>query len=204
MFNARREPLEPTYHEYQSRALPLISKLLTQREKAVVVDLGPASGSKVDFLSAFRCKVFIENFHDSLVSYREESSDGSNADSLFHELLFFQHRSLVDIVLCWDLLNYLSPEEFGEFLRRLSLRISPGAVVLTHLASSDMLSETPGCYSIVDGIRIGVEYPANSRISQCVRFSHLDFCRALPGATLECSVLLTNGLKEQSFICLSQ
>lgn len=100
-----------------------------------------------------------------------------------------------DLVLCWDLLNYLTPDLFEDFLRLLNAVTDRGSFLHLLLSQNRELPARPGRYHILDRSMIRVEFEDGP---QCKgpQFNQLQLREVLPHAKVCRSVLLRNGAHE--------
>ena len=105
----------------------------------------------------------------------------------------------VDIVFCWDFLNYLIPEQMTELIERIAARCRPDTFVHALIAYSDpLMLQVPGQFMPVDDGRL---LSLSTEKPQCLapRYSAEDLTSWMPGATIERVRLLTNGMQEYLF-----
>ena len=105
----------------------------------------------------------------------------------------------IDIVLCWDLINYLSAPALTAVMEGIAARCKSGALAhgLVYYSMRTM-PQQPGCFVPVDDQRLinkalpGPERPAP-------RYSPEDLARCMPRYTVERGRLLRNGMQEFLF-----
>lgn len=103
------------------------------KEKAVVLDLGPAVGSNVEFFFGLGMKVYME---DLLEGYSNPKySTGLEDRWVFNEKKFFGEnfkypRDFFDGLICWDLLSYLDQKFANNLAARLSSMMKSKSLVL--------------------------------------------------------------------------
>lgn len=106
-----------------------------------VLDLGPAVGANISFLAEhFPCSVEVVDLMASL-----QASAGSDAESAVADAIPGQGEA-ADLVLAWDVFNYLSKEQFRAAGRRLAQRCRPRAMVFAMIVTSAEMSRKPGSY----------------------------------------------------------
>jgi predicted TPR repeat methyltransferase len=82
---------------------------LEEGERAVILDLGPAQPATVSLFSNFRCRLEIADIAEGLSSLDEEDETPEALRNKAESLLPERRDEPTDLVLCWDLLNYLNP-----------------------------------------------------------------------------------------------
>jgi hypothetical protein len=86
-----------------------------------VLDIGPAFPETLDFFSAFRCRLhFAGLYEERVVLEGPEDREHEELVSLFRELLAVEEGSNFDLVLLWDLPNYLDDQTLSAFSEALA------------------------------------------------------------------------------------
>ena len=109
-------PSEPA--AYKSLGLNALLRLLEEGRAYAILDLGPLLSANVDFWSRIPCRLHIEDFY---TSYRERASGSSDdaMESVLQDILSFDDETRFDIILAWDLFNYLNLSEIDSLIQRL-------------------------------------------------------------------------------------
>src|SRR5690606_34794488 len=109
----RRPPPASGGHGPALIGAPLFRSLLEEfREggRSVVLDLGPACPETVALLSQFRCRLDIADLAQGLDEFNAiEEAEPAQLGATAEALLPLRRPEATDVVLCWDLLNYLRP-----------------------------------------------------------------------------------------------
>jgi len=63
----------------------------------------------------------------------------------------------VDVILAWDLLDYLSLEEIAWLGQSLTHHCAPGAIMLALVSCQGLIPETPSFYTFLDDKTLLVE-----------------------------------------------
>ncbi|MEZ5565171.1 MAG: hypothetical protein R3F24_06470 [Gammaproteobacteria bacterium] len=181
----------------------LVESLNTER-RSVVLDLGPVRSETVALLTPFRCRLEIADLADSLAGL--ESTEGLEAppdSALLREradaLLPPRNREPVDIVLCWDLLNYLQRPALTALMDSVAERMRPGALAHALIVYSDIRMPTrPNQYSPHgDGQLAEVATTSDQR--NAPRYSPEDLRLCLRSFRSDGATLLKNGMQEFLF-----
>ena len=180
---------------------PLFSSLIQRLQSGgrwVVLDLGAVRSETIRAFGRFRCRLEFVELADGLDSLNGEIDPRrirQHADSL----LPVRRPEGVDVVLCWDLLNYLNQPALTAVMEGIALRCKRGA--LAHgliYYSAKAMPERPSTFVPVDdqhilqNVRPGRERPAP-------RYSPEDLARCMPRYTVERGRLLRNGMQEFLF-----
>jgi hypothetical protein len=105
-------------------------------------------------------------------------------------------RGGVDLVLCWDWPNYLSPEALARFGEALARVVHPGSALhaLIHYRS-DRMPESPQAFRLtVDGRLEGGTTVIGQRSAP--RYSPKALEKSMSGWQVERTLLLNNGMQE--------
>jgi hypothetical protein len=181
-------------------------RLLVDRLEAggrhVILDLGAASTQTLSLLGRFRCRVDIADLASDGGIERlnaEEPGDAlvARAESLLPKLR--SNDDAFDLVLCWDLPNYLKPAALTALMAAIALRARPGALAHALIVYSERsMPDHPGRFvpdedlKLVNRARPGAEIKAP-------RYSPEDLGRIMRGFATERAMLLANGMQEFLF-----
>jgi hypothetical protein len=114
-------------------------------------------------------------------------------------LLPQRRAEATDIVLCWDLLNYLERPALRALMGELLLRLRPGSLVHALIAySTPHMSARPERFVPTDGHRL-LHHTVTAEKMLAPRYSPDDLARCMPGYFVERAMLLRNGMQEFLF-----
>jgi len=176
----------------------LIERLQAVEDRCVVLDFGPARTETLALFSQLRARLDIVDLAEGL-----DQLEGIDELDVLREraerLLPSRHGDGAHVVLCWDLLNYLSRPALSVVMTAVAERTRPGAFVHALIAySSSRMSAKPGIFVPVDGQRLmNVAPPQGERDSP--RYSPEDLANCMHGYTVERARLLRNGMQEFLF-----
>ena len=185
---------EPGGSEHHSLALALLLRGLREDRKSVVLDLGPAIGANVAFFARYPCKLHIADIYQTLTAQRRENpgNDESLARSLKYNLPGGDGGAF-DLVLAWDLLNYLTPAELQTLGRHLAALCKPATSLYALVSTRKQIPDLPMSYHILDPESLRYEcHSANGRRSP--QYKEPDLNRLLPDFAVETTFLLRNGM----------
>lgn len=199
---SKGEPIEDSPVEPEtsaSLALNVLYEQLRHQRKYHILDLGPALGGNVDFFSQFSCKVYIEDFYRTLTSFDYLSpEDGVSYQAVFEYLLPYRRNTRFDIILSWDIFNYLERDEFKALIRHLGRFCHKGTLLFALISTSKFIPEKPTTFRILDQKRL--IYETNSSVlRQCPTYQQTDLNELMPDFRVRNSFLLRNGFKEYLF-----
>lgn len=186
---------------HRSLALSALLEAIQEDRNYQVLDLGPAFGINVRFFSRFASKMRIEDLYATLNSAgffrrnREEPVDAST----FERILALPVEMRADIILAWDLLNYLTGDEIRGLMQYLSRFCSPGTLAFAICSTQKEIPARPTQFKIMDGETL--EYlPGSAVMIPCPRYAPRDVTLLFSGFRVRNSYLLRNGLQEYLFI----
>jgi hypothetical protein len=190
--------IEPVVH--RSLALNLLYNQFKKDKKYRILELGPAIGGNIEFFSQFRCTIQVEDLYSTLSSFDYFSpEDGFSYEAVFSYLLPYLRKARFDLILAWDLLNYLDREEFRHLIRHLSKYSRAGTLLFGLISTQKHIPETPCHFKIIDDEYL--EYRFNSSILKtCPQYAKSDFDSLMPEFRVCNSFLLRNGFREYLFL----
>lgn len=200
--------------DYHSFALPGLLEELGEDRKYGVLDLGPAHGATVDYFSQYSCKLTIADLYHSLMAYRaepgverppgraEEPEDEAEAAAervrVFEQLLPYDGDTRFDLILAWDLLNYLEPEEIGAIGQRLASFSYGKTKLFAMIAMHKEIPARPCAFKIRDAETLEYEALAQ-RTRPAPRHTEPALQRLMTGFDVASTCVLRNGLQEYVF-----
>jgi len=183
---------------YTSLGLNALLRPLKSDRKYRILDLGPALGANVEFWSQFYCRLTLDDFYSDYRA-RMDSEPETSRERLLADLLSFDDQSVFDVILVWDLFNYLDPDELLMLVRQLSRWCRQGTVLFALISSFlPNIPSKPTLFRILDRERM--TYQVRTRETRpCARHLPRDLARLLAGFEVSCSFLLRNGTQEYVF-----
>jgi hypothetical protein len=171
---------------------------LDERKRWVVLDLGAARNETIALFSRFRCRLDIADLAQDLGSLKGELTR-AELERRAEALLPKQRDEATDLVLCWDLLNYLDRPALAALMGRIAARARPGTAAHGLIVYSETQMPTePGCY-------VPREDCCLLNVSNCTtlrtapRYSPEDLTLCMPDYSIERGRLLRNGMQEFLF-----
>lgn len=185
---------------HTSLALNVLFHQLRPDRKYNLLDLGPALGANVEFFSQFSCKIYIEDLYRTLTSFDFLSpEDGFSYDAVFEYLLPYRKNTRFDVILAWDLFNYLERDEFLFLMRHLTKFSHTGTLLFALFSTSKHIPEKPINFKIVDNESL--LYENNSSVLRpCPQYSQSDLQHLMPNFRVCNSFILRHGIKEYLFV----
>ena len=198
---ARRQP--PDAHLAALHA-PLFQDLLgglNETERHVVLDLGAASTEMLALLGQSRCRVEIADLaYFGGIDYLNAAEPGP---ALVEEAESFLPKrcphDAIDLVLCWDLPNYLSLDALAALMRAIARRARPGALAhaLIFYSERDMPQQAGRFVPTAEGDLIDRSVPGTAVAAP--RYSPEHLGKNMGGFVIDRARLLSNGMQEFLF-----
>jgi 2-polyprenyl-3-methyl-5-hydroxy-6-metoxy-1,4-benzoquinol methylase len=183
---------------YKSLGLSTLLRFLRDDRKPTILDLGPALGANVEFWSRHQCRLHIEDFYRDFIARASNENEESKA-SIFADLLAFNEELSFDIVLTWDLFNYLDLAQLEGLVRHVSRFCKPGAALFALISSQPDIPDQPTVFRILDTERM--VYETRTQITRpCPRHQPREVAKAMGLFQVSSSFLLRNGIQEYVFV----
>ncbi len=183
---------------------PLFDQMFDQLEadrRWIVLELGAASTPLLDLLGQFRTRVEIADLHGcGGIDMLNAQVDEDNLQELAGMVLpRHDDPAPVDIVLCWDLLNYLQPAAIAALSGAIEARARPGTLLhgLVVYADSEMPAK-PGRYRPTPDRKLTNSRPETEMI-RAPRYSPEVLSQQMGRFSIERAMLLANGMQEFLF-----
>lgn len=180
---------------YKSLGLTALLEAMRRKGQGLrILDLGPAVGGNVEFLSQLGCKLHIGDLYAS----RSMAVEGEELGQEFFEQLFPADTRL-DVVLAWDLFNYLQRKEMARLGALLRRNCRPGALVFALMWIQKQIPAQPIRFrmqetgQLIYERRNGLERPGP-------RYQPAEFSGLLKGFRVDRSFLLRHGIQEYLFV----
>jgi hypothetical protein len=180
---------------------PLFHSLIQRLQSGgrwVVLDLGAAHTATIQAFGKYRCRLEIVELADGLDSLNGEI-DPRRIRQRADALLPPRRGEATDVVLCWDLINYLNQPALTAVMECIALRCKRGA--LAHglvYYSTKAMPERPSTFLPLDDQRI-VQHLLPGRERPAPRYTPEDLARCMPRYSVERGRLLRNGMQEFLF-----
>lgn len=183
-----------------SRHHSLALKYVLRRFRAVggtrVLDLGPALGNNVEFLSPFLSKIYIADLYTTLRSSVDRAPLGrSKLTRILEQDLPPPSAAPIDLILAWDLMNYLDREQLRTLGRYLASLCRRDSLVLAMISTLKEIPELPTRFLILDPETLIYENDS-SRQRPSPRYREPDIERLMPAFEVETTFLLRHGVQE--------
>lgn len=136
---------------HRSMGLNALLQDLREDSTYFILDLGKAMAANIEFWSRFSCMLYVEGFCTTLPAQSDDAAEGEPWTPTFLEqLLPIPAQTRFDLVLCWDILSYLSYEQASALLAHLAKFCKPGTLLFALFWVATKIPEYPVTFKIVD------------------------------------------------------
>ncbi len=181
---------------YHSPLLSDIAAALSRIECPIVVDLGSGGARSVEYYSQFDAKVFVEDLRGDICS---AGTDNQALTSAVERVAQHGPRGACEVVMMWDLLNYLPATQRTLLAQCLSQLTLPGSLMHVSVWTTAFMPELPLHFELLDGDEMlyRLEEPP-TRASPLI--TKPDLTKLFPEFERVRSFLSRTGLEEQLLV----
>jgi len=207
-FRSRRQVTAPSdagpasseFAVQKALALNILLNQIRPDRKTTILDLGPAVGQNLDALSVGPCRFYIEDLFETLNSFDYLApEDGFSLETVFSYLLPFPKHCRFDLILAWDIPNYLERESFRCLMLHLGRFCRPGTLLYCLISTGKLMPESPYRFRIMDTETLVYEN-RSSVLRTSPRYEATDLGQAMPRFRVYSSFVLRNGYREYLFM----
>jgi len=165
----------------------------------VVLDLGRARSGTVDLFGRYRCRLDVADLPGLLPELPAIDQDDSQQaiEGWLDRLLPPARGETVDLVLCWNLLNYLPAAVIEALGRRLAERASPRARLHALIEyQATRMPAVPASFAPSGLELLADPAPGEAAEIPAPRYTPKELEKRLPGFSSEKTMLLGNGMQE--------
>src|SRR5690606_38926970 len=103
-----------------------------------------------------------------------------------------------DMILLWNMLDYLDRGDIGRLSRQLAELCRPGTLIYGLVSTRPQIPVTPTNFKIVDQGNLIYQYTATTQRAG-PRYGQVKLLESMPGFRVKRSFLLRNGMQEYLF-----
>jgi hypothetical protein len=176
-------------------------KALCQKLEGVshlrLLDLGPARNANIEFWSQYRCSIFISDLRASLpLPYLAE--DQQFPESEWDRILGLPQGSSYDVILAWDLFNYIEMSMLPSLFSYLSHFCRLGTILFFLISDQPQMPEEITVFKIVNDQHLAYENSSAAKRA-CPRHQPRALAKLLSQFQTSDSFRLRNGIVEYLF-----
>ncbi len=146
---------------HRSPGLTAIFNELKKSKHNRVLDLGPMSAANFSFFSQLSCKIHFENLDEFIVEHGSLSA----SNQIYHlERYLLEHKEeeKFDVILSWDLFNYLELEAIEALLNKLKKYCKPNTLLHMIKYMKSEIPAIPRKFNINDSRFVNLSEEAHS------------------------------------------
>ena len=201
LLRPRKDIDAPGAHQ-QPISSPLFKSLVEHVQTAgrcSVLDMGPARGGNVAFFGELRCKLQIADCTTALaeLSMHDDIEPAAYPDEL-RRLLPVDSMHPFDIILTWDVLNYLNKPLFAALMQHLAPVVSGDTWLHGYINARREMPLSPQQYRLDhEGRMVIMDTSDATRTSPC--YPQHTLRTLMPMFSVSRATLLQNGMQEYLF-----
>jgi hypothetical protein len=167
--------------------------------KYEVLDLGQACSETLRFYAELPSKIYFAGFFSDLKGLAPEPEEGlKRFNKALEESLPFAARTRFDLVVTWDIFNYLRLDEVEALTTYLRRFMSESAPLVSLIWYQRRIPAQPQRFALLDAESL--EYrPTSQAEMDGPRYKEPDLLRAMHSFRVSKSFLLRNGIQEYVF-----
>jgi hypothetical protein len=153
---------ETTWVPYFSPLVREISTYLERHTGSFIIDLSHVRNANVEYYAHFAAKVFVEDLSQELAAPtgHNETDEGES----FASLLASRGDSQFNVLMCWDLFNYIDTARAAVLSTALTEKAAPGSLLYVHTWASKTMPAQPIAFDLLPEDHISYGYQTSARI----------------------------------------
>lgn len=163
-----------------------------------IFDIAPANQQQLDYFSRVHCKLFLPACSERLMAIpiNEETQEDEILQELAACIAFRRtEKANLDLLMLWDLPNYLDPRLLQEWVRFILPHCQSDAVLHMYIQTREKMPELPGRYRFCSGQKVTVENRSTT-MAKCPMYYQEALHKILHPFRVKKGILLSNGLQE--------
>lgn len=194
------DPFAP--NAFRSPGLELLMSRLETEDHPEILDLGPPVEANIDFFADVRCRLHIEDLYRHLITQIVPVGPEENPELRLGEAveaaLVHDSDAKFDVILGWDLFNYMSPDLIRVLMRRIGRCCRPGTLLFLMISNLEALPGGPARITLQPGGCLAYA-PSNDSLVPNPRYTPLALERMMSRFGLLHSFLLGEGMQDYLF-----
>ncbi len=196
------QKMQPKAVVHNSLGLHALFQRLQEDVAYSILELGPVRKCNIEYWSQFSHSIYIADLRSSLPlpplsPPPEDNSEPPERD--WHQLLGLPEERRFDIILAWDLPNYLDLSDLSSLIGYLNGFCRPEAILFMMIFDSQRMREDIAVYRIVDESHLGYEL-GGTKMRDCPRHHAHTLTQIMKYFRSADSFRLRNGVIEYLFI----
>ena len=176
----------------------LATRELDEERRIVVLELGAARSGTIELFTHYRCRLDVADLPACLPTLAE-MTEPEDRRTLLAERLTWPHPEPLDLILCWNILNYLTRSDISTLAELLAPRMTSRTRLHALMEyASPLMPATPGFWIPDVHGRLHASQVDEHQID-APRYKPKELERLMPQLAPERTVLLANGFQEYLF-----
>ncbi|MFO7602568.1 MAG: hypothetical protein R6X06_02005 [Gammaproteobacteria bacterium] len=190
-------PLNEQAACYDMKSPLLFGVLQALDARVELLDLAPPNSNVLDYFSSYHCKLHLPACRDALLNLDATAEDQPPLTEVFRRYIPLAEGKpcSLDLLLLWDLPNYLDRSVLAALITYLMPYVSVGTVLHTYIHTRQRMPESPGNYRLTREHTVTVEMAATWRASSQLYYQEL-MNKVFAPFRVDRGMLLGNGLQE--------
>lgn len=174
---------------------------MSSLHKHNILDIGRASGYSIDFFGDYRCKLYISNSVSVIHKLDPATLDTPHKwhRALVKSLNFYKRKKAdLDVILLWDLLNYLTPDHLDGLINYLLPHSSGRVLIHAYLYSARKMPAAPANYHILKNNTVAIDMDTSTQ-TDCPMYHQTMLQKYMSQLKVNRAVMLSSGIQEYLF-----
>jgi len=197
------EEEHPTSLEFNSPSVGILSQRFPGPDRCQVLDLGAPASSNVAFFSDSSCKFYLEDLYRFFIAPRKHRKSNGDEDgdiaSAITDALSYEDTARFDLVLGWDLFNYMERRAIELLMARIARSCRAGTLLFLTVSTGGMIPSAPARITMSHGGRLHYRSAIEDQSIANPRLSPVALESMMPGFRLQHSFLLREEIQEFLF-----
>jgi hypothetical protein len=196
------QKIQPKAVVHNSLGLHALFQRLQDDVTYEILELGPIRKGNIEFWTKFSNSIYVADLRSSLPlpplpPPPEDDQEPPERD--WHQLIGLPEERRFDIILAWDLLNYLDLSDLSGLIAYLSQFCRPETILFMLIFDSQKMRKDIAVYRIVDESHLGYEL-GSTKLRDCPRHHAHTLTQMMRNFRSADSFRLRNGIIEYLFI----
>jgi len=190
---------QPETVVYNSLGFQSLCSAIQEMGVCDILELGPIRSGNLKFWSRFSPSIFVADLRSSLPLQITHSEEDGYLEPDWVRILGLPEGRSYNVILAWDLFNYMEIADIASLIRHLSRYCKPGAVLLSLIFDRKQMPETITVYRVVDELHLAYEY-CDTETRNCLRHQPRTLSSAMRNFRTIESFRLRNGIVEYVYV----
>ena len=190
---------KPLVFDFRSLLLKDLLPILQERDRKIhILDFSVVHPANIEFFTnSMLCKWYVAELDD----WTQQAADNpsisleSETEVQMDCSWFLPPTTKLDLVLVWDLLDYLTTEQFKQWFKLLTRFCCKHSLMFALVSNQSQMPKQSGRFKIRGPEHLQVVYPSHVK-TESPRHSQTHLGKIMPGFAVRRSYLLQNGMQE--------